>query len=486
MSLSTTECFHAGTVLEGIEYYKEHSNCHVTVLHVCCTGTPEVGNSTNSDTFLSESVIEKSTDSDTFSCKSLTLPPATETKSNSDFEQVRKTKYKQHWCLFCKKLVTAIARHTRLMHYDKEEVKAILLESSFGERQRLLRNLRLQGDNEYNMTHTNKIFVRVPKHSERQRSGTFCPKCGGLFGKTDVSRHRRRCTGQHITEETDTIETEYTHLKQWIQEFLDPLQNDHVSQVIKSDFCLSLLSKHYVERLRNSLIDPESARQILRRLGRLLLQVRKIEPSVLTYEDCLTPENYLILIEGIVMLWKGRPSVPLTLNGAIKQMVQVLKVYYTKSVVHQDRLVALDKFLAIHISEYREQISKQAGLAVLELSEEGNDDSVENTINVINDEFLMKFEIDDEVETEVSIKVEEAQAETEFDVKADIGTDIKIRAETEDRADNKVVTKVDCIDYPPSATSTASPGNLLTFLPIKSVSNLKINYLVQLVLSIGI
>lgn len=288
-------------------------------------------------------------------------------------QQNKNEKYRRHYCPFCKKLVGTISRHLKTVHSTEEDV--IKLQTlPPNERKYALQALRLKGDNEYNMNNTDKIFVRRPKYEERKEIGVRCYKCEGWYAKHDFSRHNRRCTGrtsnkQRVTKQAEknfklqvAMQSTSDRIQTQKEEFLCDLLEDDITLVIKEDTCLNLLSQHYANLHKTSLIEQNNSRQNLRRLARILLKVREINPKLPSYQHILAAQNYDILMDAIISLWKDKPTVILVLNSTIKHLVEVVKKFYIKENTpdSEGKISVLENFLIIHKSDYRIHVAKEA------------------------------------------------------------------------------------------------------------------------------
>lgn len=217
------------------------------------------------------------------------------------------------------------------------------------------------------------------KCQARLASRVCCTKCKGWFGGLDYSRHKKKCNNrvsrnrqvvkQASTEFKRTIELQPTssRVEVLVFNFSQDLSEGEVTATIKEDPCLQLLTKHYATLHNNSTMEGNNARQNLRTLAKIRLQIRETNPSLTSYEQCLTPSKYDILIEASLKSFKSKPTVILSLNSTIKHLVSAYKNYCIRANTTEKKqvLLQLEAFLSIHETEYRELASKEARNEVL-------------------------------------------------------------------------------------------------------------------------
>lgn len=107
---------------------------------------------------------------------------------------------KKHYCLFCEKPQSKIARHLELVHKDQSEVaKAISSPKNSKERKLQLTILRKQGDRAHNVDVIRQgkgVIVPCKQASSpnvNPNKFLHCANCQGLFKKRFLCKHMKRC-----------------------------------------------------------------------------------------------------------------------------------------------------------------------------------------------------------------------------------------------------------------------------------------------------
>lgn len=314
------------------------------------------------------------------------------------------TKIKRHCCLFCKKLITQLTRHFKLVHPGEVEVQQALLMTDKAQRDDAWSTLRLRGDAKYNLTcpASEKIFVRNPVLQDRVQ-GILCSHCKGMFAKREFSRHQRKCSNrianrQHVTKlakrqqqaeeqqqkqqsgpslqhghEQRGVQNMQKQLRnQWLRDLYDQMTDDHIKRLIETDRCLVLLAGNLSCKFANS-TNYNTAKQHLRLCGRLLNALRHLRPDLQSFEDALTPGNYEVLMDAIYEVAGSdhnspgvllKPSTAVLFNHLITKLISCLYRYYMKSrsdtCDYSSNMLTLKHLRKIHTEEFNVYISKKA------------------------------------------------------------------------------------------------------------------------------
>jgi translation initiation factor IF-3 len=115
-------------------------------------------------------------------------------KQCSESPREQKTTLKQHFCMYCGKLKTCLARHLQKVLSDEDQVRNLVCLKG-REKQKALRSIRLLGDKEYNekVEPHKRIAVRKPVLQLISES-LHCPVCNALIARKNFSKHHLKCS----------------------------------------------------------------------------------------------------------------------------------------------------------------------------------------------------------------------------------------------------------------------------------------------------
>ncbi|XP_014298069.1 uncharacterized protein LOC103571171 [Microplitis demolitor] len=169
---------------------------------------------------------------------------------------------KKHFCFYCKKFHTQIARHLEMKHALEEDVQEFMsYKKGSSERKRAISVIRKKGDFELLVKkNLNKgkivVPVRRPVDKDKCLATKFavCPACKGLYTKNNIRHHIAKCP-QHENNSSRGIMTNFriavgrVHQKACIvlrQEVIPHMAEDDVNKNSKiTDFASLYDPVHY-------------------------------------------------------------------------------------------------------------------------------------------------------------------------------------------------------------------------------------------------
>ncbi|XP_070568060.1 uncharacterized protein [Ptychodera flava] len=261
---------------------------------------------------------------------------------------------KPQYCLYCKSSFVQLSRHLFTCHGAELDVaKAASFPKKSKERNILLEKIR----NEGNFNHNKKVWKTgegevIPWRcatSESVHTDDYLPclVCKGLFAKDSLRRHRKTCRMSPKEESSahkrKLVQSEAATMVMFVkndgfavvgtelENILSKMQYDDISKIVKSDplilqFGADLCATgnfqegHYVSCK-------------MRELGRFLLEVRKINPSVTSLAGCLSNrQNFSVVVQATQMLAgmiEGDksvkvPSLVMKLGQSVKKALNIL------------------------------------------------------------------------------------------------------------------------------------------------------------------
>lgn len=221
---------------------------------------------------------------------------------SDDYYTLRSKKgSKKHCCFYCKKLYVEISSHLTRQHSKEPEMLAAL-QMDRKDKVEASKDLRLKGDYYFNDQIPYKKRITVRKLIKTNASTCVsCLKCKGLIQFSNFARHERMCTGRnpnrkHVLAEARIYEAHRRFGKagddnglkdKLLNDLLDSIRQDSIGHIVRSDSCLILLAERYAYLHRNNRPALRNDRQHLRRLARLLEEMREVDPSIIDFEDCI-------------------------------------------------------------------------------------------------------------------------------------------------------------------------------------------------------
>ena len=302
----------------------------------------------------------------------------------------KKSSTKQHYCVFCDKAVSKMPRHMIQVHSDEISVKEVTAFSPKSKiRKKLWQSLMNKGDYAHNMEvlKSGDGFLIPKRRTENMESSAFipCERCLVLISKHDMWRHAKNCPMRDEVSVGDKAKRKRHHVASSMllpssdqattdlkEQILSTLAQDEISLIIRNDplivsFAMRLFIKHGNSRHQHQYI-----RSKLRELGRLLLEARRIQPSIVTLSDCIDPARFMDVVKAVqVAAGYGTssrcydaPSLALKLGHSLHKCAAILK----SEALQQDNDTLKRKstdFIELYQNDWSTYISSNA-LATLE------------------------------------------------------------------------------------------------------------------------
>ncbi|XP_066504003.1 uncharacterized protein [Hoplias malabaricus] len=224
---------------------------------------------------------------------------------------------KKHYCLFCSKPFSKMARHLEDVHAKEEDVaKAKGFPKGSKERRLQLDELRLRGNYKHNIAVLKSgkgdlVPCKRPRGVVKASDFMHCAHCQGLFNKKVLWRHMKVCKlspnknyvpkpGKNrtlsVVAASQPVPANVSPELWTILSFMVP---DEVTDAVKSDSCILQMGEYWL----NKSGAPQQnqgyiIRQKLRELGKLVVTGRKVA-SLKKLEDFLDPYNCMQVVETV-------------------------------------------------------------------------------------------------------------------------------------------------------------------------------------------
>lgn len=300
-------------------------------------------------------------------------PPRTEhDRRSSHFKMathIYKIKRRRNFCPYCDKMVTNFSRHLVDIHRDVKEVQEYIALSSESPRRRkrlravLTNRLRNIGNFRYNkqIVEGERIGEFLPmkrsshdKNDVNRFTHVTCKHCMGFIKKNIFYRHLANCPAivgetQEAAGEEDTT-ARNRRKKKVLQHHADLLVRDHTgatkllndevfptmqkdeeTAVVQGDPLISRYGSNFRFTHRgNKQIHYCSSR--MRSLARLFITMRQLKPDLRELRDCITPNNFNVLVESVRRMSRfddtsgqtKTPSVPPRLCSSLKSCANIV------------------------------------------------------------------------------------------------------------------------------------------------------------------
>lgn len=258
---------------------------------------------------------------------------------------------KRHYCAYCNKPQSKIARHLERIHGDELDVAAALChKKGSNQRNELLMRVRKRGDylHNYDVMEKNKgmlVTCRRPVSATSGGDYDMCEFCFGFFARNSMWKHRKNCAQFRHAKATGIAKNRRAHSAANLtllpvsngasaalkSNVLPHLNNDRISFVLKQDELIMTFGSHLYKKHGSK--QTVYIKQRLRELGRLLITVRDSNEDIRALSDCIAPQYFGVVVAGVKILcgydeeqhaYKV-PSLALKIGHSLKAVANILK-----------------------------------------------------------------------------------------------------------------------------------------------------------------
>ncbi|XP_041815524.1 uncharacterized protein LOC121622685 isoform X2 [Chelmon rostratus] len=292
---------------------------------------------------------------------------------------------KRHYCVYCKKPQSKMARHLKRKHSDEKEVAlAICLPPTSKKRCQMLEGLRRKGNYYHNIEVLQKgqgeiVTYRQPSEHTDPEEYLPCNICFAFFIKTKLWRHEKLC---RKTMGVPEVQSKKRHRVQASASSLVPYRGqasqrcsnivnrmiiDKVSQEVKNDPLICEFGDRLLEKHGSDQSKDGHVRQKMRELGRFVLAAKSIDSRVKLLQDVLVPPNFQLAVEAAKKasgFTKSKyrydtPSLALKLGHSLKAVCDIVIGQHVKA---EDEAAAarVRSFLGLISAEWDLFMSRRA------------------------------------------------------------------------------------------------------------------------------
>ncbi|KAB0804499.1 hypothetical protein PPYR_01469 [Photinus pyralis] len=293
--------------------------------------------------------LEKS-DENSFQPISEVFPQDLEVPSNS--QSVKATLHKLRWkkkktyCKFCNESVTNFERHLQRNHAEcKEVIEFLSFPKRSQERKTIITLLRNSGH--FDEFLRGNVLPVYRGNISKSLEYYPCSHCKGVFAKTYLSRHTRKCVIKGITDglgrkkhlaKSQTLiacslqRNSNIQKLRVVEEVFNIMKVDEISLVAKTDVLIAQFGENYLKKHKRQQMATVCSNKI-RELARFLIQFREItNNSSCSLMDTLNPVFFDTVIEcakklggydPVTKMYRA-PSLSTHIGTSLKQSSEIL------------------------------------------------------------------------------------------------------------------------------------------------------------------
>ncbi|XP_072383078.1 uncharacterized protein [Diabrotica undecimpunctata] len=244
----------------------------------------------------------------------------------------------KNYCYFCENLVMNFSRHIVNVHSSEVEVQELLSKPiNSRERKELIGLIRKKG----NYLNAQVHFKPMKKTNIPCSEYNYvpCEFCLGLYVDRQFRRHRKLC--QKRLNKNKQIKSKLIYkpgIDNDLQEKVFPtMRIDEVSMVAKTDSLICAFGARYFKSHREKHCINVTSRK-MRELAKILIEVKKIEPTVQTLFNALNPRFYDCFVTATKIVAKydttkkrfESPTFAMTIGITLKQCCDIAITYALK------------------------------------------------------------------------------------------------------------------------------------------------------------
>ncbi|KAF5274677.1 hypothetical protein FQR65_LT16908 [Abscondita terminalis] len=338
----------------------------------------DVDSSTSSNNHISEEFCE---DEIIRSIQERTFVDVSPVKPEEQQVHTSKNSKQKHFCMYCKKKCSDFARHIAGVHKEETDVKSFInLPKGSKERKNIIEAIRKRGDCMYNTNSNHNtgdlIVTRRPQAKKSRDSNHYlpCGNCKAFYSKLTLRRHYRKCAKASQKGErgimvhgrmvrSNILKTACPMLRFNI---IPQMRDDEVTQAIRyDDLIISYANKLTVKYSAKQHFNM--IRSKLRLLGKLLLEIKKINKNITKLSDVFIPTEYDNVIKCVQEIGKlssdgtryTAPATATSLGTLIKKVANHMITDMIKS-GNDKKIPEIQNFLKLMVEDFPLTITRAA------------------------------------------------------------------------------------------------------------------------------
>nr|CAI5835699.1 unnamed protein product [Callosobruchus analis] len=254
-------------------------------------------------------------------------------------------KRKPDYCYFCETPVLNFGRHIVRNHSIEIDVTEILAKPvNSKERRHLFDILRRKGNF---LADNGTCFKPVREGYAPEREKLPCDNCLGYFSSKLLNRHKKRSFKDKLVsgdqnEKRFNVFGNFRIDRRLIEQVFPHMRADRISFEAKKENLICEFGARYMKTQREKHFIHVTSRK-MRELSNILLEIRKIDPSITTLLSALRPKYFDIFVEATKRVAKydiekdvyNSPTFAINIVTSLKQCCDIAITFiYTKNVEH--------------------------------------------------------------------------------------------------------------------------------------------------------
>ncbi|XP_048004340.1 uncharacterized protein LOC125240489 [Leguminivora glycinivorella] len=214
--------------------------------------------------------------------------------------ECNKRRRERDFCFYCESLVLNFARHVVRNHPAETEVqRALSAPKNSKLRKTVFANLRKKGN--YITNSQNESFKPMKKQKYSKHEDYLpCTTCLGFYARKQLWKHKKKCqnlpSSSKIQADAQNFLLRNIKVNQKLVTDVFPrMRADKISLEAKKDPLICSFGLQYLRTHREAHFINVTSRK-MRELGKLILEIKKIKPTIKNLLDALKPENYDTLV----------------------------------------------------------------------------------------------------------------------------------------------------------------------------------------------
>ncbi|KAJ0172348.1 hypothetical protein K1T71_012321 [Dendrolimus kikuchii] len=262
---------------------------------------------------------------------SITIIQRRKSKSTNNFRD-------KDYCFYCETFVLNFARHLLRHHIYESDVQKIISKPKKSlERKKLIAALRKKG----NYLVNSKEVIK-PMRKQKFTDYLPCTGCLGFYSKKLLWKHKKKCTGnkasKNVQSEAQNLLIRHLKIDEKLKETVFPrMRADKISLVAKTDHLICAFGSQYLKTHRERHFVNVVSRK-MRELAKLLIEIKKLDPSVRDLFGALRPNLYDIIVEATKILGKydsekdrfETPTFAMNMSTTLKQCCNIAIMFALK------------------------------------------------------------------------------------------------------------------------------------------------------------
>lgn len=252
------------------------------------------------------------------------------------------TRQKNMPVCFVKKLVAKLPRHIETVHKDSEEAKKLRiirkvlreknkkLWSQAKARLDILDPLRKKGNFKHNIrASVDDIYItcRQPDKNKGIKTVEDYRVCGNC--KESIRKHFIKCTGlsskhnRHVGSlHNEVVGNWHEKTNKFLKPILSRLKDDEISTIIRYDDIIIIHGNLQAQKFRQHPHHGKQTRAELRRLGRLLAELRKLNKNINSFSSLYHPNNFSSFLLAVNILGNFNKDLIYTTHLLLRQLLE--------------------------------------------------------------------------------------------------------------------------------------------------------------------